>query len=85
MIKDRRAERETGEDYRFTPKKVLIYCIIVGVISAILSNFIDWLGLFSMVALYLHQLQYSICWRNFIDGKREEETEIPSMICASLW
>jgi hypothetical protein len=52
MINNNRGERESGEeqDYRFTSKKVLIYCIIVGLISAILSIFIDELGLLSMVA-----------------------------------
>jgi hypothetical protein len=34
----------------FTPKKVLIYCLIVGLISAILSIFIDGLRLLSMAA-----------------------------------
>ena len=38
------------EDDRFTPKKVLIYCIIVGLVSAILSIFIDGLRLLSMAA-----------------------------------
>ena len=38
------------EEYRFTPTKVLIYCIIVGLISAILSIFIDGLRLLSMAA-----------------------------------
>jgi hypothetical protein len=34
----------------FTPKKVLIYCLIVGLISAILSIFIDGLRLLSTAA-----------------------------------
>ncbi len=38
------------EEYRFTPKKVLIYCLIVGLISAILSILIDGLRLLSMAA-----------------------------------
>ena len=38
------------EDDRFTPKKVLIYCLIVGLVSAILSIFIDGLRLLSMAA-----------------------------------
>src|ERR671927_541504 len=38
------------EEYRFTPTKVLIYCIIVGLISAIFSIFIDGLRLLSMAA-----------------------------------
>ena len=52
MINNNTEERERGEeqDYRFTRKKVLSYCIIVGLISAILSIFINWLGLLSMAA-----------------------------------
>jgi hypothetical protein len=38
------------EEYRFTPTKVLIYCLIVGLISAILSILIDGLRLLSMAA-----------------------------------
>jgi hypothetical protein len=40
------------EEYHnsFTPKKVLIYCLIVGLISAILSIFIDGLRLLSTAA-----------------------------------
>ena len=38
------------EDDRFTPKKVLIYCLIVGLISAILSILIDGLRVLSMAA-----------------------------------
>ena len=38
------------EEYRFTPTKVLIYCLIVGIISAILSILIDGLRLLSMAA-----------------------------------
>jgi hypothetical protein len=41
---------EIEQDDRFTPKKVLLYCIIVGLISGILTIFIDWLGLLSMAA-----------------------------------
>src|ERR671921_655659 len=36
--------------YRFTPRKVLVYCLIVGLISAILSIFIDGLRVLSMAA-----------------------------------
>jgi phosphoglycerol transferase MdoB-like AlkP superfamily enzyme len=42
--------RRIEEDYRFTPKKVLVYCIIVGLVSGTLSIFIDWLVLLSMAA-----------------------------------
>jgi len=49
-IMSNRQEEEEKEDDRFTPKKVLIYCLIVGLISAILSIFIDGLRLLSMAA-----------------------------------
>ena len=42
--------QEGGGDDRFTPKKVLIYCLIVGLISALLSIFIDGLRLLSTAA-----------------------------------
>ena len=48
MINNRREDGK--EDYRFTPKKVLLYCIIVGLISALLSIFIDGLRLLSTAA-----------------------------------
>jgi hypothetical protein len=38
------------EDYWFTPKKVLFYCIIVGLISGTLSIFINSLILLSIAA-----------------------------------
>ena len=44
-----RQEGEEGDDW-YTPKKVLIYCLIVGLISAILSIFIDGLRLLSTAA-----------------------------------
>jgi undecaprenyl pyrophosphate phosphatase UppP len=43
-------QEEEKEDDRFTPKKVLIYCLIVGLISALLSIFIDGLRLLSTAA-----------------------------------
>jgi hypothetical protein len=50
--------RQQVEDYRFTPKNVLVYCIIVGLISTILSLIlIDWLLSLSMAAVILVQLQ----------------------------
>jgi preprotein translocase subunit Sec61beta len=49
-IMSNRQEEEEKEDDRFTPKKVLIYCLIVGLIFAILSIFIDGLRLLSMAA-----------------------------------
>ena len=48
-INNRRIEEEEQDDW-FTPKKVLICSIIVGLISGILSVFIDWLGVLSMAA-----------------------------------
>jgi hypothetical protein len=42
--------REEEEDHRFTTKKVLACSIILGLISAILSIFIDWLSVLSMAA-----------------------------------
>ena len=47
-IMSNRQQKE--EDDLFTPKKVLIYCLIVGLSSAILSIFIDGLRLLSMAA-----------------------------------
>jgi uncharacterized membrane protein len=43
-------QEEEKQDDRFTPKKVLIYCLIVGLISALLSIFIDGLRLLSTAA-----------------------------------
>jgi hypothetical protein len=40
--------QQQEDDYRFTPKKVLAYCIIVGLIRGILYIFIDWLHVLSM-------------------------------------
>ena len=42
--------QQQEEDARFTPKKTLIYCLIVGLISAILSILIDGLRVLSMAA-----------------------------------
>ena len=51
MIDNNRGLKEAEEDQNwFTPKKVLIYCIIVGLIIAPLSIFIDWLILLSTAA-----------------------------------
>jgi hypothetical protein len=41
---------EEEQDHRFTTKKVLVCSIIVGLISGILSVFIDWLGVLSLAA-----------------------------------
>ena len=45
-MSNKQDEKEDG----FTPRKVLIYCLIVGLIFAILSIFIDGLRLLSMAA-----------------------------------
>jgi hypothetical protein len=51
MIDNNRGSKETEEDLNwFTPRNVLVYCIIVGVVSAPLSIFIDWLILLSVAA-----------------------------------
>jgi hypothetical protein len=42
--------RLKGQEYLFTPKKALIYSIIVGLISAILSLLSGWLKLFYIAA-----------------------------------
>ena len=43
-------EEEDKQRYRFTPKKVLLYCIIVGLISGTFSIFINLLILLSVAA-----------------------------------
>jgi hypothetical protein len=43
-------QEEEKQDDRFSPKKVLIYCLIVGLISALLSIFLDVLSLLSTAA-----------------------------------
>jgi len=48
-MSNRQQQEEEGND-RFTPKKVMIYCLIVELISAILSIFINGLRLLSMAA-----------------------------------
>jgi phosphatidylglycerophosphate synthase len=45
-----RNREEEEEHHRFTTKKVLTCSIILGLISGILSVFIDWLGVLSMAA-----------------------------------
>ena len=67
--------RQEG-DYRFTPNQVLIYCLIVGVTSAILSILIDGISLLSMVAFLFASITNGICLkRNFINGKRERKSK----------
>jgi len=44
------SNKDEEEDDKLTPRKVLIYCLIVGLTSAILSIFVDGLRLLSMAA-----------------------------------
>jgi hypothetical protein len=65
-----------GEDNWFSPNKVPFYYLIAGLINGILSIVIDRLGLLSVAAFVLHQLQHDICLEiNFIDGKKERRRE----------
>jgi hypothetical protein len=48
MMTNNRGIKE--QDYRFTPKKVLAYCIIIGLISGTLSIFINSLIVLSVGA-----------------------------------
>ena len=63
------------EEYRFTPRKVLIYCLIVGLTSAILSILIDGLRLLSMAAFVFASITI---WYMFIEKlhrwKEKEKT-----------
>jgi hypothetical protein len=45
--------RGIEEDNWFTPKKVLAYCIIVGLISGTLCIFLDWLIVLSVAAFVI--------------------------------
>jgi cyanate permease len=78
MINNNRGSKEAEEDHNwFTPKKVLVYCIIVGLISVIISIFIDSLGLLSVAAFLFTSIAICTCLaRNFINGKIEEEKDI---------
>ena len=44
-------KQEKEEEDWFTPKKVLAYCLIVGLISGVLSIFIDLLGALFVAAI----------------------------------
>jgi undecaprenyl pyrophosphate phosphatase UppP len=50
MIDNNRGSKEAEDHNWFTARNVLVYCIIVGLISAPLSVFIDWLILLSVAA-----------------------------------
>ena len=78
MVDNSRGSKEAEEDHNwFTPRNVVVYCIIVGVISAIISIFIDWLGVLSVAAFLFASIAMCICLaRNFINGKIEEEKDI---------
>jgi hypothetical protein len=71
MINNRREDGKEGEDYRFTPKKVLIYCIIVGLISAPLSIFITSLILLSVAAIVFASITVWYMLGEKFDGWKE--------------
>ena len=54
----------SNKDYWFTPKKVLVYCLIVGLIIAILFIFIDGLRLLSMAAFVFASITV---WYMFVE------------------
>jgi hypothetical protein len=56
--------REEGQDHRLTTKKVLVCSIIVGLISGVLSFFIDWLGVLSMAAFVFASITV---WYMFVE------------------
>jgi hypothetical protein len=55
---------EGEQDYRFTPKKVLAYCIIVGLISGTLSIFLNSLIVLSVGAFVFASITV---WYMFAD------------------
>ncbi|HZB99481.1 MAG TPA: hypothetical protein VE226_05660, partial [Nitrososphaeraceae archaeon] len=71
--------REEEQDHRLTTKKVLVCSIIVGLISGVLSFFIDWLGVLSMAAFVFASITV---WYMFVDKlhgwkqAREKKREI---------
>jgi dipeptide/tripeptide permease len=76
MIDNNRKQQEQ-DDNRFTPKKVLVYCIIVAVISAPLSIFIDWLILLSVAAFVFASItvwyMFGEKFHKWQESKREKE------------
>ncbi|HET6799098.1 MAG TPA: hypothetical protein VFH25_00920, partial [Nitrososphaeraceae archaeon] len=56
--------REEEQDHRLTTKKVLVCSIIVGLISGVLSFFIDWLGVLSMAAFVFASITV---WYMFVE------------------
>ena len=72
MVDNSRGSKEAEEDHNwFTPRNVVVYCIIVGVISAPLSVFIDWLILVSVAAFVFASIAV---WYMFVEKfhKRQE-------------
>jgi hypothetical protein len=67
------------ENYQFTPKKVLAYCIIVGLISGTLFIFINSLIVLSVTVFVFASItvwyMFACLERNFIDGKREKSRQ----------
>jgi Flp pilus assembly protein TadB len=74
-IMSNRQQKE--EDDRFTPKKVLIYCLIVGLSSAILSILIDGLRLLSMAAFVFASITiwyiFGEKFHNWQERKKEQK------------
>ena len=65
MVDNIRGSKEAEEDHNwFTPRNVVVYCIIVGVISAPLSVFIDWLILVSVAAFVFASIAV---WYMFVE------------------
>jgi hypothetical protein len=78
-------EEEEEEDHRLTTKKVLVCSIIVGLISGILSFYIDWLGVLSMAAFVFASITgwYMLVeklhgWKETRKKKREMNIEYKS-------
>jgi hypothetical protein len=85
MEKMMTTNREEEEDHRLTTKKVLVCSIIVGLISGILSFYIDWLGVLSMAAFVFASITvwYMLVeklhgWKETRKKKREMNIEYKS-------
>jgi hypothetical protein len=74
---------EGGQDYRFTPKKVLAYCIIIGLVSGTLSIFINSLIVLSVGAFVFASITLWYMfgdkfhrWKERSEKKNREEPSI---------
>ena len=84
MVDNSRGSKEAEEDHNwFTPRNVVVYCIIVGVISAPLSIFINSLILLSMAAFAFASITvwYMFAekfhrWKERSEKKNREEPSI---------